>query len=188
MFWSIPFRWAIKVISGVRELTIAPVSVSTTIVNRIGPMMVRGNKTRAPRKRRPIQRLNLSRRGKEPWMFPSGGDTEFLGPLLRPCLAVYKFLLTLYVHRPLNFSRIGIMLVSASFEVWMHFNDKSWSLFYYSMKIVFTIGRYIIVICLSCEFPTSGPRTWDLPTVCATGFCTCISLMLTLAFMDCHGR
>lgn len=131
MFWSIPFRWAIKLISGVRELTIAPVSVSTTIVNHIGPMMGKGNKTRAPRKRRPIPRLNLSRRGKEPWMFPSGGDTEFLVPLLRPSFAVYKFLLTPYVHRPLYVSRIGITLASASFEVWKHFNDKS-------RKFVFT--------------------------------------------------
>lgn len=63
-FCTIPFRWAIK-ISGVREITIELVSVSTTIVSRSGPMTGKGNKTRLPRKRRPILSLNL-RRGKDP--------------------------------------------------------------------------------------------------------------------------
>lgn len=75
--FAFPFRWAIRVISGEREITIALVSVSTTIVSRLDPMMGKGNKTRAPRKRRPIPRPSLARRGKDPVEFPSGALADF---------------------------------------------------------------------------------------------------------------
>lgn len=92
VFWWIPFRWAIK-ISGVREITIAQVSASTTIVSRSGLMMGKGNKTRVPRKRRPILRLNLLRRGKDPGLIPSGGNTDIL---LSPVAATPDFTLVFF--------------------------------------------------------------------------------------------
>lgn len=100
VFWWIPFRWAIK-ISGVREITIAQVSASTTIVSRSGPMMGKGNKTRVPRKRKPILKLNLSRRGKDPGLIPSGGNTDIL---LSPVAATPDFTLVFFHNTWKTFS------------------------------------------------------------------------------------
>lgn len=135
VFWWIPFRWAIK-ISGVREITIAQVSASTTIVSRSGPMMGKGNQTRVPRKRRPILRLNLSRRGKDPGLFPSGGDTDILQSPVAPTpdftLVFFTthgkhFYVNLAFNALWNFSQIGTTLASKRGMKLFKQCSQSWS-------------------------------------------------------------